>query len=152
MCIPMAGQWLNKHVCNLIQIYQCSSRVMSIFTKWPWLAGLMLSKTTSMKKVLMHASGKANVDMLHPCGHLLRKVWPLGSLLCDVFVTFSNITPDSGHNMGNFFHMVSWIRCGIWLYGFLIVAFFITFTLCIRMQSVIKIYRAVQELLNEHFH
>ena len=38
--------------------------------------------------------------MLHPCGHLLRKVRPLGSLVCDVFATFSINTPDPGHNMG----------------------------------------------------
>ena len=36
---------------------------------------------------------------------MLRKVGPLGSLLCDVyfcFVTFSNNTTDPGHHTGHF--------------------------------------------------
>ena len=28
------------------------------------------------------------VCSLQPCGHLLGKGWPLGSLVCDFFVTF----------------------------------------------------------------
>ena len=43
------------------------------------------------------------------CGHLLGKGWPLGSRLwcyCE-FVTFP---------------LVSWVRCGTWLYQFLIFA------------------------------
>ena len=36
----------------------------------------------------MHASGWTNVDMLQPCGHLLGKGWPIGSLVCDVFLCF----------------------------------------------------------------
>ena len=28
------------------------------------------------------------VCSLQPCGHLLAKGWPLGSLVCDVFFTF----------------------------------------------------------------
>ena len=55
--------------------------------------------------------------MLYPCGHLLRKVWPLGSLVCDVFATFSNNTPDPGHNvekcpygvLGQVRYLIVWI-------------------------------------------
>ena len=93
------------------------------------------------QKAVMHASVYTNVDMLHLCGHLLRKVWPLGSLLCDVFfcfVTFSNNTPDPGHHMGNF---------PIWCPGSGVVfdcmdswslPSSLLLTLCIRTQSLIK--------------
>ena len=62
------------------------------------------------------------VCSLHPCGHLLLvKAWPLGSLVCDVFLSLS--------------HIMSQVRCGIWLYEFLIFAFFFTlvvlFCLCV---------------------
>ena len=54
----------------------------------------------------MHTSGYTNVDMLHPYGHLLRK----GYLVREGFVTFSNNTPDRGHNMGNFvWYLIVWI-------------------------------------------
>ena len=98
----MAGQCLNKHVCNFIQIYHVVQELWAFsLTDHDWLDWCS-AKPSSWKKVLMHASGQTNVGMLHPCGHLLRKVWPLGSLECGVFVTFSNNTPDPGHNMGNF--------------------------------------------------
>ena len=50
-----------------------------------------------------------SVCLYVPCGHLLGKGWPLGSRLwCPtVFVTFP---------------LVSWVRCGTWLYRFLIFA------------------------------
>ena len=49
------------------------------------------------------------------CGHLLGKDWPLGSCLwcLNVFLSLS--------------HVVSWVRCGTWLYRFLI---FVAFLLC----------------------
>ena len=47
---------------------------------------------------------------LQPCGHPLGKGWLIGSLVCDVFLFF----------FLSLSHMVSWIRCGIWLYQFLI--------------------------------
>ena len=52
--------------------------------------------------------------LLQPCGHLLGKGWPLNSLVCDVSLCFS------------LSHMVPRVRCGTWLYRFLIVAFFFT--------------------------
>ena len=61
-----------------------------------------------------------NVCLLMPCGHLLGKGWPLGFRLwclnCDV-VTFP---------------LVSWVRCGAWLYRFLIFA---SFLLCGKMAN-----------------
>ena len=47
-----------------------------------------------------------------PCGHLLGKGWPLGSCLwCPTFP------------------LVSWVRCGTWLYRFLIFAPLLTLSL-----------------------
>ena len=43
------------------------------------------------------------------CGHLLGKGWPLGSRLWCLTVSLS-------------FPLVSWVRCGTWLYRFLIFA------------------------------
>ena len=51
------------------------------------------------------------VCSLQPCGHLLGKAGPLALL----YVMFSCVLSLS--------HMVSWVRCGTWLYGFLIFAF-----------------------------
>ena len=45
-----------------------------------------------------------------PCGHLLGKGWPLGSLF--VVSNYEFVT----------FPLVSWVRCGTWLYRFLIFA------------------------------
>ena len=58
------------------------------------------------------------VCSLLPCGHLLGKGWPLslGSRLCCLIVFLS------------LSHVVSWVRCGTWLYWFLIFAAFHTFT------------------------
>ena len=54
-------------------------------------------------------------SLLH-CGHMLGKDWPLGSCLwcLIVFVSLS--------------HVVSCVRCGTWLYWFLIFATFLTYT------------------------
>ena len=46
------------------------------------------------------------VFSLQPCGHLLGKGWPLGSLVCDVFYVLS------------LSHMVFWVGCGTWLFDF----------------------------------
>ena len=55
------------------------------------------------------------VCLFVPCGHLLGKGWPLGLAFvvsnCE-FVTFP---------------LVSWVRCGTWLYRFLIFAPLLTF-------------------------
>ena len=32
-----------------------------------------------------------SIAALQPCGHLLGKVWPLGSLVCDIFCAFVTI-------------------------------------------------------------
>ena len=54
------------------------------------------------------------LSALVPCGHLLRKGWPLGSCLWCLIVLLS------------LSHVVSWVRCGTWLYWFLISAVFLT--------------------------
>ena len=103
----------------------CGSRVMSILlTEYDQLDRCS-TKPPPSKRLLW-----TNVYMLQPCGYLTS--W-LSCMWC--FLVFLSLSL-----------MVSWIRCGIWLYGFLIFAIFLTFTLCIRMKSLIKIYRAVQEL------
>ena len=51
---------------------------------------------------------------LVPCGHLLGKGWPLGSCLwCLLWFLLLS-------------HVVSWVRCGTWLYRFLIFSVFLT--------------------------
>ena len=52
------------------------------------------------------------VCLLSPCGHLLGKGWPLGSRLWCLFVSL----------------LLSWVRCGTWLYRFLIFAILRTYT------------------------
>ena len=47
--------------------------------------------------------------------------WPLGLLVCEVFLYFCHIFLSLSH-------MVSWVRCGAWLYQFLIFAFLLTLT------------------------
>ena len=54
------------------------------------------------------------VCSLLPCGLLLGKGWPLGSRLWCLIVFLS------------LSHVVSWVRCGTWLYWFLIFATFLT--------------------------
>ena len=46
---------------------------------------------------------------------LVVSCWPLGFLACDIFLCLS------------LSQMVSWVRCGTWLYRFLIFAFFLTY-------------------------
>ena len=52
--------------------------------------------------------------LLMPCGHLLGKGWPLGSRLWCLIRKLS------------LSHLVSWVRCGAWLYWFLIFVLFLT--------------------------
>ena len=52
---------------------------------------------------------------LQPCGHLLKRADPF-AILHMMFLVFSSLS-----------HKMSWVRCGIRLYGFLICAFFLTF-------------------------
>ena len=58
-----------------------------------------------------------HVCLLMPCGHLLGKGWPLGSHLWWL-ITMSN---SLSH-----WYPWSWVRCGAWLYWFLIFALFLT--------------------------
>ena len=123
---------------------------MSTFTNWPWLDGLILSKATSIKKGCCACQWLDEVDMLHPCGdHLLRKVGPLGSLVCNVFfcfVTFSNNTPDPGHQIETF-------PCGVFgqvwylIVWTLYICLFRTITVCkvwskytVRFKSYMYMY------------
>ena len=59
-----------------------------------------------------------HVSSLMPCGHLKGKGWPLGSCLC-FLIPFLSLS-----------HVVSCVRCGTWLYRFLI---FVTFFTCIAI-------------------
>ena len=68
---------------------------------------------------------------LLPCGHLKGKGWPLGSclwyLLCFCF----------------FSHLVSWDRCGTWLYWLLIFAVFLTFIILLDIKpNVVAILKS----------
>ena len=64
------------------------------------------------------------VCLLMPCGHLLGKGWPFGPRLWCLFVNFVT------------FPLVSWVRCGAWLYQFLIIALF----LCMFYKAFPAIY------------
>ena len=55
------------------------------------------------------------VRSLLPWGHLLGKGWPIGPRLCCLIVFLS------------LSHVVSLVRCGTWLYRFLIFAAFLLF-------------------------
>ena len=50
-----------------------------------------------------------HVCLYMPCGHLLGKGWPLGSRLWCLLWVFT-------------FPLVSWVRCGTWLYRFMVLA------------------------------
>ena len=56
------------------------------------------------------------IGFFQPCAHLLGKGWPLGVPVCDVSLLLLSLA-----------HIVSLVRCGTWLYRFLIFAFFFTF-------------------------
>ena len=83
---------------NLITFLTGGSKAVLLLWIFLWICILCLS-----------------ASFLQPCGHLLGKGWPLGCLVCDVFLFFLSLS-----------HMVSWIRCGIWLYQFLIFPVFLT--------------------------
>ena len=73
------------------------------------------------------------VCSLLPCGHLLRKGWPLGSRLWCLIVFFA------------LSRVVSWVRCVTWMYRFLILVAFLTsksLSLCYSSKDihVIKVY------------
>ena len=57
----------------------------------------------------------SRICLLMPCGHLLGMGWPHGSHLWCLIMCLS------------LSHVVSWVRCGTWLYRFLIFALFLTF-------------------------
>ena len=67
------------------------------------------------------------VCLLMPCGHLLGKGWPLGSRLWCLIVSLS-LSP-----------FVSWVRCGAWLYRFLIFALFLTLNIFCRICNDLKL-------------
>ena len=52
---------------------------------WGWL---LLGWTGTGKDVICLAN---HVCLLRPCGHLLGKGWPLGSLVCDVFLCLCHL-------------------------------------------------------------
>ena len=57
------------------------------------------------------------VSTLQPCGHLLGKSWPLGSLVCDVFLSFCHFPiwcPRSGVVFLIFASFLTYIRIHIY--------------------------------------
>ena len=79
------------------------------------------------------------VCLLIPCGHLLGKGWPLGSRLWCLIVKLS-------------FPLVSWVRCGAWVYRFLIFALFLTFMCFLVTTSVIFFTLCITQSLNIQIH
>ena len=84
----------------------------------------------------MHASGQTIIDILQSCGHLLGKDWPLGSLVCDIFL-FVFVTFPYGV-LGQVWYLIIWIYDN---------CLFLTFTLCIRLVPTKKHIAAKRELI-----
>ena len=83
------------------------------------------------------------VCSLLPCDHLLGTGWPLYSCWWCLIVILS------------LSHMVSWARCGTWLYWFLTVAVFVSLVYTVSMGAeqvflIIHIYlvRKLSDILN----
>ena len=75
------------------------------------------------------------VCSLLPCGHLLGKCWLIGSCLWCLIVFLS------------LSHVVSWVKCGTWLYRFLIFAAFLTFIKTkISTQQYIQLNTGAKEI------
>ena len=78
------------------------------------------------------------VCSLLPCGHMMGKGWPLGSLLWCLIASLS---------LSN---VVSLVRCGTWLYWFLIFAVFLTIELTpcfitVRLTIINRVYAQSSE-------
>ena len=74
-----------------------------------------------------------HVCSLLPCGHMMEKGWPLGYRLWCLIASLS---------LSN---VVSLVRCGTWLYWFLIFAFFLTLELTpcfitVRLTVINRVY------------
>ena len=102
-----------KHLCVLIHIWtkgEVGAVKQNIFTDRSkevlplWIICVIYVLCLSCLRVCS----------LLPCGHLQGKGWPLGSCLwCLIVLLLLS-------------HVVSWVRCGSWLYWFLIIAPFLT--------------------------
>ena len=91
---------------------------------WPFQGG------TSFVDLLCFCSVLCLLCFVRVClyvlrGHLLGKGWPLGSR-CGVFCEFVT------------FPLVSWVRCGTWLYRFLIFATLLTLTFYVFVECSSK--------------
>ena len=105
-------------------------------TDWPFQGGASfvnlfthLSFVFDCHTVLSVTLSYCLVYYLQTCGLLLGKGWPLGFLVCDVFLVFLSL-----------FHMVSCVSCGNWLCRFLIFAFFITSRMRLCYSHVTKYF------------
>ena len=112
-----------KHLCVLIHIWTKGE----VSASWNWFkpSSKIFLLTVPMRcffcgSYMLFLScfcyAFVHVCLLTPCGHLLIKGWPLGSRLSCLIVKLS------------LSHVVSLVRCGAWLYRFLVFARFLTFT------------------------
>ena len=74
---------------------------------WPFQGGSFCGSFMLFLSCFCYAF--VRVCLLMSCGHLLGKSWPLGSRFWCLIVKFVT------------FPLVSWVRCGDWLYRFSIV-------------------------------
>ena len=104
ICIPQKISLLRLQLIQLSSSYLwalshsiCSLQFVLLFKLF------IYNKTSVSEEVSVY---------VQPCGRLFGKTWPLGSLVCDVFFVLS------------LSHTVLWVRCGTWLYRFLIFFFY----------------------------
>ena len=129
-CIDKLGFFFmqTKHLCVLVHIWTKAevgapwNRFMS--SKIFLLAGRCFFCGSFMLFLSCFCYAFVRVCLLMPCGHLLKKGWPLGSRLWGLIVKL-------------FFPLVSWVRCGAGLYRFLIFALFLTFTRIVNKQLLV---------------
>ena len=87
---------------NLVFIIMSTRKNIRLIARTPFLTG----RTKVVLLLWLCFVSYCLFCSLQPCGHRLGKDWPLGSLICDVSCVLS------------LSHMVSWVRCGIWLSPF----------------------------------
>ena len=105
-----------KLVASLLLSYRCivTINILWLFLMVPWVGLQYVIVAFPDHTHLFLCWLCFCVCTLLPCGHLPGKGWPLGSCLwcLIVFLSLSLV--------------VSWVRCGTWLYWFLILAPFLT--------------------------
>ena len=113
MCLdPLHNEWRGWY-------RKTSLSPQAIFFDWPFQGGISF-----VDRYLC-----LSFRLLQPCGHLLRKGWPLCFLVCDVFLCLCHfpIWCPGLERKYSVYCFEFWVRCGTWLYRILIFVFLLTF-------------------------